>query len=78
MELLAEGRRAMACQEFMTASMAFQEACEIMSATHSISNITVVNVIFFLLQRVTKHGQVADVLAEPYFLYGKSLLELAR
>lgn len=56
-ELLAEGRRAMACKEFMTASMAFQEACEIM---------------------VAKHGQVADLLAEPYFLYGKSLLELAR
>ena len=78
MELLAEGRRAMACKEFMTASMAFQEACEIMSATHSISNVTILMLFFFLLQRVAKHDQVADVLAEPYFLYGKSLLELAR
>lgn len=28
--------------------------------------------------RATKHDQMADEMAEPYFLYGKALLEIAR
>ena len=28
--------------------------------------------------RAAAHGQVADELAEPYYLYGKALLELSR
>ena len=34
--------------------------------------------LLFSAHRATKHDQMADEMAEPYFLYGKSLLEIAR
>lgn len=34
--------------------------------------------IFLSPHRATKHDQMADEMAEPYFLYGKALLEVAR
>ena len=34
--------------------------------------------VFFCSPRATKHDQMADEMAEPYFLYGKALLEVAR
>jgi len=74
---MAEGKRCLAAGDASEAVENFQEACALMYASvsfHPANNSSSIILVF----RAEEYGQLARELAEPYYLYGKALLELSR
>lgn len=72
-DLIAEGRRAMACKDYSNAVEAFQEACQLVYVLYKF-----LSQVYIDSYRSAKYGPVSEQMGDPSFLYGRALLELAR
>lgn len=76
---IANGKRCLAAGDANGAVECFQEACSLLwVAVFLWQLMTLILATHTCMCRAAAHGQVAVELAEPYYLYGKALLELSR